>query len=156
MTLRSGVVKTWALVAALALLSGCVRRHAPLDSTVAGGAAPSPLGDIVVPLAVRSFEISSVDGQRGVFFKLSRVPDRVASHEESEPARIVVEVEGPAAGDDIAPQSYPGADTLVSQINMSRTGGRLTLVVELSGSVVPRHSVHQMADWIMVRLNPPK
>jgi hypothetical protein len=144
-----------ALLAVVLALSACSSRRPELGDTLSeGGAANNPLGNIVIPLAVRSFDIASADNQRGVFFKLSRVPDRVSSRSESDPARIIVDAEGPAVGDDLPLQSYPGADLLVDEVRMSRTGGRLQLIVELSTSSPPPYSVHQMADWIMVRLSP--
>jgi hypothetical protein len=156
----SAVTHRWSaagLLAVCALLaSGCAARHVPLGDSPGEKSTAKLLGGLVVPLAVRSFDISAADGERGVFFKLSRVPDGITESHDSDPGRIILKVAGPATGEDLAPQWYPGADTLVSQIQMSRTSGQLQSVLQLSTPDPPPYSVHQMADWIMVRLEQPK
>jgi hypothetical protein len=134
------------------VLAGCFHRHAPLDSGMAG--LDNPLGGIVIPLTVRAFDVSKADDHHGVFFKLSRVPDAVHAQDASDPARIIVDVDGPSAGDDLPVQSYPGTDTLVSQIDMSRVNGSLHLILHLSGDHPPPYVVRQMADYVVVQLNP--
>jgi hypothetical protein len=141
------------LLACLTLAAGCAHHKSFSDA----GDKPDPLASLVVPLAVNSFEITNADNQRGVFFKLSRIPDSVTSHVEggdADPAQILIEVDGPGGGEDLATQTFPGTDTLVSQIHIARTNGRLQLGVELSALRAPPYTVHQMADWIMVRINP--
>ncbi len=137
------------------LAAACAPRRAPLGGSL-GRDQPNLLAGIVVPLAVQSYDVNTADGERGVFFKFSRVPDGVTEHHTSDPARIILDVAGPATGDDIPPQWFPGTDTMVSQIQMSRTRGQVHIVVELSAADPPKYSVHQMADWIVVRLEAPK
>ncbi len=142
------------LIASVVICAGCSRRYASLGALREEQKQSDLLSGIVVPLAVRSFEVTSADGQRGVFFRLSRVPDEVRHRDETDPPRIIIDVLGPAVGEDVPAEPYPGGDTLVQQILMSRTGGQLQLVVELGTEELPPYSVRQMADWLLVRFNP--
>jgi hypothetical protein len=132
-------------------LIGCTAKPKPGVEPITTGTADELFAGLAAPLAVQSFSVSTSEGRRGVFLKLSRIPERVTSHDESEPARIVIDAEGPAEGADMPVQTFAGGDTLVSQLHVSRTGGDLRMVLELSSVEVPLYSVHQMADWVMVR-----
>jgi len=138
------------------LLAGCARRHAPLDNSIRNPTNDQLLGGVVVPLVVRSVDISSADGQRAVFFKLSRVPDAVISSADSNPARVMIEADGPSGTPDLPSESYPGADTLVNRIEMARIAGRLHMTLELNADSPPTYKVQQMADYIVVRFNVPR
>lgn len=136
------------VMACAALAAGCSRRLA-----VEPGADAPAVAGVAVPLDVRQFEVVNADGYRGVFLKLSRLPDAVNHFSENDPARIVLEVKGPP-GEDAAEESYPGQDALVSQFRVSREFGTLRIVLDLQGTDPPPYSVHPMADWIMIRLGP--
>jgi hypothetical protein len=157
--LMSFIAKDWlaagAVVGCVMFASACASRHVPLGGSV-GQEPPNLLAGIVVPLAVQSYDVSTADGERGVFFKLSRVPDGIQERHTSDPARIILDVAGPATGPDIAPQSFPGTDTVVSQIQMSRIRGQLHIVLDLAMADLPKYSVRQMADWIVVRIEAAK
>ncbi|HUI24597.1 MAG TPA: hypothetical protein VL403_00830 [Candidatus Kryptonia bacterium] len=144
------------LALCVSLLAGCARRHAPLDSAIRNPTNDQLLGGMVVPLVVRSVDISSAEEQRAVFFKLSRIPDAVRSSSESNPARVIIDADGPAGAEDLPTESYPGADSLVNRIDMARAGGRLHLTLELNVDDPPKYRVQQMADYIVVRFNGPR
>ena len=143
------VVLTAILLAAS--LVGCSKRSAPIQS--ASDDLGYALSGLAIPLDVREYEVSHAAGHRGVFLKLSRLPDSVAHYSKSDPARIIIEVMGPT-GEEVPEENFPGRDTLVSQLRISRGFGVLRVVLDLQGDDPPDYSVHTMADWIMIRLAP--
>lgn len=134
---------------AASLFVGCSKRAA----LPASGATADALKSLSVPLEVREFEVVQADGYRGVFLKLSRLPDSVAHHEQSDPASIVLEISGPTGGES-PEEAFPGGDTLVSRVRIVRTFGKLQVAIDLQSDDAPPYTVHTMADWIMVRLAP--
>ena len=114
---------------------------------------PDTFANLSVPLDIREFEVVSADDNRGVFVKLSRLPDDVQFHDESHPARIVLDIKGPT-GEESPEEVFPGKDALVSRIRVTRTPGNLQVVLELDSDVAPEYTVHPLADWIMVRFSP--
>ena len=141
----------WGFIA-VAFLGACSQR-APLADPNEEAAVPDSLPGISIPLGLSDFEVVRADGRRGVFLKLSRLPDSVTHRSETDPARIILEIKGPT-GSEEAEKSFPGGDTLVSQMRVSRQLGTLRIVIDLLGDDLPKYSVHTMADWIMVRLGP--
>lgn len=133
------------------LLSACSARP-PLDPS-ARDELTRNLARLSVPLDLHEFEVVDADGHRGVFLKLSRLPDAVEHRSDHDPPRIVLEIKGPT-GTEAPPESFPGRDTMVSYVHVSRQPGLLRVVLDLQGSEVPTYTVHPMADWIMVRLAP--
>ena len=106
------------------------------------------------PLDLNHFEVAaSGSGHRGVFLRLSRFPEAISHTQQSNPARIIIDVSGPT-GVDSPEQAFPGGDSLVSMIRVSRSIGQLRIILDLVGSNTPAYSVHRMGDWIMVRLRP--
>jgi hypothetical protein len=144
------VVRVVALLSIVLAVAACSRRL-PAEPAAE---APVPSG-LSVPLDVRQFEVVTADGYRGVFLKLSRLPDSIDYYSESNPNRIVVDVKGPT-GAEMPEESYPGQDTLVSQFRILRQFGTLRIALELQGDELPAYSVHLMADWIMIRIAPTK
>lgn len=132
----------------LLLVAGCARR-VPL----AKSGEENPFAQLSVPLEVQDFNVVSADGYRGLFLKLSRLPDTVESHAEKNPTRLVLEISGPTGGE-TPEETFPGGDLLVSRVRISSTYGVLRVVVDLFGDELPEYSVHTMADWIMVRFAP--
>jgi len=106
----------------------------------------------VQPLAVEDVRVSSADGHRAVFFKLSRFADAIRHEATSEPARIRLELAGPAVGADMPEERVVTADDVVRAVRISRSGGTVRITLELDGETPPDYSVREMADWIMVRL----
>ena len=139
------------LTVALLAVCGCTRRApAPVPAAEEAPAGESPQS-LSIPLDVQEFEVVQADGRRGVFLKLSRLPEGVEHHSESRPARIVIDIKGPTGGES-AEESFPGEDSLVSRMRVTRTFGVLKVVLDLQGNRPPRYSVHTMADWIMIRI----
>lgn len=109
---------------------------------------------LAAPLDLLHFEVaSSGAGYRGVFLRLSRFPDSIQTTHYSNPARIVLDVYGPT-GAESPEESFPGGDPLVTRVRVSRDIGLLRVVLDLSSTSPPTYTVHRMADWIMVRMQP--
>lgn len=139
-------------LAALAL-AAC-SSHGSKDLAGEPSAMLANLPDAAVPLDVREFDVVSGDGGwRGVFLKLSRLPSGVTYRSESAPPRIVLDIAGPT-GSETAPETFPGGDDVVAQVQLARQVGVLQVVLELAGDEVPSYEVFPMADWIMVRIKP--
>lgn len=138
------------LAASIALLfaSGCAER-APLAEPQVANA----LAELSAPLDVVEFEVASVGNRRGIFLKLSRLPDSLTHRTEENPAQIVLEIAGPT-GEESPEEAFPGSDDVVRQLRVSRTFGVLRVAIVLQADEVPEYSVHQMADYIMIRLGP--
>lgn len=139
-----------ALAAVLLLAAGCAQR-APLDDTV----EPVPnegLAKLAAPLDLSQFEVvSSGGGYRGIFLRLSRFPDSISASQSSDPAQIILDIAGPT-GAESPEETFPGGDTLVSRVRVSRALGNLHIVFDLAAADPPKFTVHQMGDWVMVRL----
>jgi hypothetical protein len=116
--------------------------------------APTPSGD-QAPVGLRNLEIATVDGHRAVLLRLSRAPSQVRHSSSSKPAQIVVQVWGPV-GEDLPERSIPQFDPQVSEVRVSRKDGGLRVVLELLGDNPPEYSLHEMADWIMIRFASPQ
>ena len=142
-----------AVLAALAALAlaGCASHG---SNELAGEESALKLPDATVPLDVREFDIVTGDGGwRGVFLKLSRLPTGVTHRSESAPPRIILDIAGPT-GSETAPETYPGGDDLVTQVQFARQLNALQVVLDLAGDEVPTYEVLPMADWVLVRIKP--
>ncbi len=106
----------------------------------------------VQPLAVEDVRVSSADGHRAVLLKLSRFADAIRHEATREPARIRLELAGPAVGADMPEERVVTADDVVHAVRISRSGGTVRIILELDGEDPPDYTVQEMADWIMVRL----
>lgn len=137
------------LVVAALLAAGCASR-APLEPGE-GSDFERSLNAISAPLVLQDYRVVTAEGQRGVFLKLSRLPDAVEHHSEENPPRVVVEINGPT-GTETADEEFPGGDTLISRVRVEQTFGLLRVTLQLQGNEVPPYSVHRMADWVMIRL----
>ncbi len=138
---------------ALALLAnpGCSQRL-PLEEA---GVAADSYSASLSPLDLRKFEVAtSASGHRGVFLHLSRFPEAIAHAQHSNPARIVIDISGPT-GIESAEETFPGGDSLVSMVRVTRNIGQLRIVLDLAGADPPGYTIHRMGDWVMVRLRPP-
>lgn len=140
---------------ALAVLSGgCVARK-PADELGAHDPdVAASLNTVSVPLDLREFEVVTAEGgYRGVFLKLSRLPTAVTHVSQSDPARIVLDIQGPT-GTESGEEVFPGGDTLVTQVQVTRQLGSLRVVLDLQADTPPEYAVFPMADWVMIRLMP--
>jgi hypothetical protein len=128
------------------LVLGCSHRM------VAPTAAPS--GN-EAPLSLRNFEVTQADGHRAVLLRLSRPPTLVRQSSSSRPARITVQAWGPPGDADLPERNLPEIDPEIEAVRVSRKSGALNVVIDLRGDQPPAYTVHQMADWIMIRFPGP-
>jgi len=140
------------LFGVLVLAAGCSALHDPIKGESASEFEHS-LTALSVPLDLRDYHVVNAAGRRGVFLKLSRIPDAVEDHGESGPPRIVIDIKGPT-GTETPEEEFPGQDTLVSRVHVARHFGVLRVVLDLQGDDMPPYTVHQMADWVMIRIGP--
>ena len=103
------------------------------------------------PVALRSLEVTSVEGHRALLLRLSRLPSTVRQSSASNPGRIIIEAWGPAGDGDLPERTLPQVDPEISDVRVSRDGGALQIIVDFKDIEPPPYSVHEMADWIMVR-----
>src|SRR5262245_50941787 len=144
-----------ALVAA-SVSAGCASRHPRHDELGAqeNGVPQHPLADYSAPLDLREFDVAETEGgYRGVFLKLSRLPTSVVSSSQSDPPRIIVDIQGPT-GAETDEEVFPDGDTMVTHIAVSRHVGRLRVILEMQGNESPEFGVYPMADWVVVRIKP--
>jgi hypothetical protein len=119
-----------------------------------GRPTASPTGD-QAPVNLRSLQIQNVDGHRAVLLRLSRLPTLVRHTYASKPGRISVEAWGPAGDSDLPERSLDQTDAEISGVRVSRSQGALRIILDFRGDDPPQYTVHEMADWIMVRLGTP-
>lgn len=112
------------------------------------------LQGLALPLDVREVQLARADGNRGVFLRLSRLPEGIHHRAMGDPARLVLEIKGPTGTQ--GEEDLPGTDDLVSRLRVQRDFGVLRVLVDLRGEEVPEYSVHAMADWIMIRFKSPR
>jgi hypothetical protein len=135
-------------VAALVLvLAGC--------STSFLRPTAAPTGEEAA-VTLRDLQIENVDGHRAVFLRLSRVPTMVRHSSSSNPAQITVQAWGPVGEGDLSERDLPQTDSEITQVRVSRRDGSLSVVLDLQGEDPPPYTVHEMADWIMIRLGQPR
>lgn len=155
--MRLSRVPFYGLLAAVALLSACSSKRSTSDELGAKEAAASAtpsLSDYSAPLDLREFDVAETEGgYRGVFLKLSRLPTNVVSSSQSDPPRIIVDIQGPT-GTESEEEVFPAGDTMVTHVAVSRHVGWLRVVLDLQGNESPEFGVYPMADWVVVRIKP--
>jgi hypothetical protein len=114
----------------------------------------APSGDLA-PVALRNFEVTAADGHRAVLLRLTRIPTQVRHSSASQPARITVQAWGPPGDSDLPERDLPQLDAQISDVRVSRKSGELNVVIDLKGDEPPAYTVHEMADWIMIRFPGP-
>jgi hypothetical protein len=136
------------LLLALAFaFSGC--------SQISGRPTASPTGD-EAPVNLRSLQIQTVEGHRAVLLRLSRLPTLVRHASADTPGRISVEAWGPVGSGDLEERTLEQTDAQISGVRVSRKEGALRVILDFRDPVPPKYTVHEMADWIMVRLGTPE
>jgi hypothetical protein len=141
---------TVAAALGIALYSaGCAGRTRPPE--VLG---PETFADLSLPLDVREYRVARSTSGQGIFIKLSRLPDAVDHHLESQPASIVLDIKGPT-GSGLGDEEVLEAESPLSRIRVSRHPNILRVSLDLDAVEAPVYSVHVLADWIMVRLEGP-
>lgn len=129
------------------LLFGCAGRVTAPTATPSGDQAP---------VALRNLQMATIDGHRALLLRLSRLPTQVRYSDSRRPAQIIVQAWGPIGDEDLAERTLPQIDPLISQVRVSRSKGGLRVVLDLQGDEPPPFSVHEMADWIMIRFAVPQ
>ena len=132
-----------AAILGLLWLAGCGLRMAAPTATPTGGEAP---------VTLRNLEVATVDGHRAVLLRLSRLPMLVRHSSGKHPGHIVVQAWGPRGEGDLPERTLPQVDPQITQINVSRKDGALRVVFAFQSDEPPAYTVHEMADWIMIRL----
>jgi hypothetical protein len=139
---------------AMTFAASCAKRD-PLAPQKGGSLLQESLPGVSIPLEVVDYDVLNESGYRGIFLKLSRLPDSVAHNSHNDPARIVLEITGPTGGE-LPEQSFPGGDTLISRVRVAPHPGVLWVSLDLQGNEAPLYTVHSMADWVMVRIAAPE
>jgi hypothetical protein len=142
-------------VCAVLLVASCAKRDPLADPGKSGGFLQESLPGLTIPLEIREYDVLNESGFRGIFLKLSRLPDSIQHSSDNDPARIVLEIRGPTAGEG-PEEAFPGGDTLVSRVRVAPRPGALWVSLDLAGNRVPEYTVHSMADWVMVRVAAPE
>lgn len=107
-------------------------------------------------MALRNLQVTTVDGHRAVLLHLSRLPVVVRQSSARNPGRIVVQAWGPVGDGDLPERALPQVDPMLSDVRVSRHEGALEIVLEFKSEEPPPFSVHEMADWLMIRLGVPE
>jgi len=149
------VIWAWSVAAAVAVLAaGCASKQPSADVLGAKDVGLTDVAGYSVPLDLREFEVDSAEGgYRGVFLKLSRLPSAVTATSEKNPTRIILDIQGPT-GAESPWETFPGGDTLVTHVGVSRYMGGLRVVLDLATDEMPEYAVYPMADWVVVRIKP--
>ncbi len=139
-SLRIGI----GVIIGAALMAGCSHKLALAPPTAA------PTGN-EAPVGLRNLQVTTVEGHRALLLRLSRVPTMVRQSSANDPARIIIQAWGPANDGDLPERTLPQMDSEIDDVRVSRHEGALQVVVNFKGKEPPPFSVHEMADWIMVR-----
>jgi hypothetical protein len=140
------------VLAALLPLAACGARKAGVMEAV----PPAWLKDVpVAPLEILEYRATTAEGEHALFLRLSRFPDRLSEGAYEQPPEIVLEMDGPAVGEDLPEERIVIADAVIQGVRVSRTAGKLRVVIELLTDDVPPYQVNEAADWISVRVRPP-
>lgn len=141
-------------VATVALLGGCATKQPGDELGAKDTNVLSGLADYSAPLDLREFDVAEAEGgYRGVFLKLSRLPTSVVSTSQSDPPRIILDIQGPT-GAESPEEVFPASDSLVTHVAVSRHVGWLRVILDLQGTETPEFGVYPMADWVVVRIKP--
>ena len=119
----------------------------PADAGVSAAALADPS-----PVTLRNLQVTTIEGNRAVLLRLSREPYGLSYAAENDPGRIIVRASGPPGDADLPERSLQQLDLQIADVRVSRTQGTLQVVIDFKTDAVPPHSVHQMVDWVMIRL----
>lgn len=141
-----GVLSWLAFLGVATVLSGC--------GSVFWSPTPAAVG-ADEGLTLRGLQVEAADGNRAVLLHLSQVPSQVRYGESGSPPSITVEAWGPRGDFNLSERVLPQTDALISQVRVSRRDGCLRVTVEMQSAEAPPYTVHQMADWVMIRIKGP-
>ena len=119
----------------------------PADAGVSAAALADPS-----PVTLRNLQVTTIEGNRAVLLRLSREPYGLSYAAENDPGRIIVRASGPPGEADLPERSLQQLDVQIADVRVSRTQGTLQVAIDFKTDAVPPHSVHQMVDWVMIRL----
>lgn len=106
-------------------------------------------------MALRNLQVATVEGHRAVLLRFSRLPTMVRQSSGKSPGRIVVQAWGPVGEGDLLERVLPQIDPVLGEVRVSRRQGALEVILEFKADEPPPYSVHEMGDWVMVRLGTP-
>jgi hypothetical protein len=95
--------------------------------------------------------MQTADGHRAVLLRLSRLPTLVRHSTASN--RIGIEAWGPVGDTDLPERELEQSDPEISVVRVSRKQGALTVYLDFRTAAPASYTVHEMADWILIRLN---
>jgi len=146
---RRSAPRTWCWLAAFGLatiMAGC--------GSVFWSPTPAAVGEDEA-ITLRDVQVEAADGHRAVLLHLSQIPSQVRYGETDRPASVTVEAWGPPGDFNLPERILPQTDALISQVRVSRRDGCLRVTIDMQSEEPPPYSVHQMADWVMVRVKGP-
>lgn len=106
------------------------------------------------PLDVTEIEATASNNVHAIFLRLSRFPDRIEHEAKGDPPRIELRLVGPASDGDAPEKTLVPSSAVVRSVRVSRKDGILRVLLELGGNELPEYTIHEMADWLMVRMVP--
>ena len=136
----------WGWLAALgvsAVVSGC--------GAAIWSPTPAAVG-VDEAITLRDVQVEAAGEHRAVLLHLSQTPSQVRYGDTRNPAAITIEAWGPPGNFDLPERTLPQSDALVSQVRVSRDEGCLRVTIDMQAGELPAYSVHEIADWVMVRI----
>jgi len=106
-------------------------------------------------LEIREIKLVEDNGQRGVFLKLSRPAAAVTHYTLAQPTRLVIDVVGGDGSGEAAAKKFAVTDSLISEIRIARTEGKMRITAVLAAPTVPPYTVNDLNDTIVAFLGEP-
>jgi type IV pilus assembly protein PilQ len=133
-----------AVFLALTTASACAQRSqqtASIASTASAATTESAVAaSNTSTLRLNEVQLTENAGQRSLLFRFSRPPEGVDYFPLRNPSRLVVDVKGPIDSPSKV-QTYQAIDSQVTSVRVGSYQGRLRLVIDLKGAMVPQFSV---------------
>ncbi|MCK6555639.1 hypothetical protein L6Q96_13830 [Candidatus Binatia bacterium] len=126
-----------------AIMTGC--------GTVFWSPTPAAVG-VDEAITLRDVQVEAAGAHRAVLLHLSQTPSQVRYGDSRRPASITIEAWGPPGNFDLPERTLPQVDDLVSQVRVSREEGCLKVTIDMQADELPQYTVHEMADWVMIRV----
>lgn len=136
--------RAMAVFLALTTASACAQRSqqtAPVTSTSSAATTEATTATpSTTALRLNEVQLTETAGQRSLLFRFSRPPEGVDYFPLRNPSRLVVDVKGPIDSPTKV-ATYQAADSQVTSVRVGSYQGRLRLVIDLKGTMVPQFSV---------------
>jgi hypothetical protein len=147
----SSTLRALLAVSSLAVVAACTARAPAVNEAV----PPPWLQDVpVAPLEIVEYRVAQAEGDRALFLRVSRFPDKLTYQPLEQPPELVLRLDGPAVGEDVPEERVVLNDGLMTALRVSRAAGILTVVVEFAAPELPNFKITEAADWITVRVAP--